>query len=209
MRDIRPLGASETIVLVEGESDRLAVAALAARLGVDLASRRVRLVAMDGITNLRHHLAVLAADPAGPAARRVLGLFDHAEIEEVRRFVAGAAPGWSAADLETLGFFACDPDLEGELIRALGGGRVEELLAEHGELARFRTFQRQPAQRVRPLEAQLRRFMGTHSGRKARFAPILVDSLDASRVPAGLGGLMGAIEAIDAVDADAAAARES
>jgi hypothetical protein len=155
---------------------------------------------MDGITNLRHHLAALTADPAG---RRVLGLFDRAEIEEVRRFVDGAGPGWSAADLETLGFFACDPDLEGELIRALGGERVEALLAEHGELARFRTFQRQPAQRTRPLEAQLRRFMGTHSGRKAQFAPILVRSLDASRIPAGLGALVAAIDALPAA-ADAA-----
>lgn len=190
MRDIRPLETAATVVLVEGESDRLAVTALAARLGVDLASLPVRLVSMDGITNLRHHLAALAADPA---AGRVLGLFDRAEIEEVRRFVAGARPGWSAADLETLGFFACDPDLEGELIRALGGERVEQLLDEHGELGRFRTFQRQPAQRARPLEAQLRRFMGTHSGRKARFAPIFVRSLEASRIPAGLGGLVAAL----------------
>jgi hypothetical protein len=199
MRDMPPFEAA-TIVLVEGESDRLAVEALAARLGVELESRRIRLVSMDGITNLRHHLAALTADASG---RRVLGLFDRAEIEEVRRFVDGAGPGWSAADLETLGFFACDPDLEGELIRALGGERVVTLLAEHGELARFRTFQRQPAQRTRPLEAQLRRFMGTHSGRKARFAPILVRSLDASRIPAGLGALVAAIEALP-VRADAA-----
>lgn len=194
MREIRPLGAPETIVLVEGESDRLAVEALAARLGVDLASRRIRLIPMDGITNLRHHLAALTADPADSPAGRVLGLFDRAEIEEVRRFVDGAGPAWSAADLETLGFYACDPDLEGELIRALGGQRVEELLDEHGELGRFRTFQRQPAQRERPLEAQLRRFMGTHSGRKARFAPIFVRSLEVSRIPAGLGGLVTALQ---------------
>jgi len=96
------------------------------------------------------------------------------------------------AELAALGFFACDPDLEGELIRAIGPGRMEELLAEHGELERFRSFQRQPAQRERPAEAQLRRFMGTHSGRKARFAPIMVDCLDESRIPDALGLLLAA-----------------
>jgi hypothetical protein len=38
--------------------------------------------------------------------------------------------------------------------------------------------------------------MGTHSGRKARFAPILVRSLDASRIPAGLGALVASIDAL-------------
>jgi hypothetical protein len=69
---------------------------------------------------------------------------------------------------------------------------VEELLAEHGELARFRAFQQQPAQRERATDAQLRRFMGTHSGRKARFAPILVAAVEESRIPSALSSLVAA-----------------
>ncbi len=184
-------GASATVVLVEGHSDRLAVEALAERLGHDLAAAGVTIVSMGGVTNLYRHLGELASDPL---RRRVLGLFDAPEAAHVQRAVEdrGLGRAGTRAELAALGFFACDPDLEGELIRAIGAGRMEELLAEHGELARFRSFQRQPAQRERPAEAQLRRFMGTHSGRKARFAPIMVDCLDESRIPDALRLLLAA-----------------
>ena len=189
MRAVMSLEASVTVVLVEGESDRFAVEALATRLDVDLLAARATVVSMGGVTNLHHHLAVLGSDPV---RRRVVGLFDVGEIAYVRGAVEGAGLGTADADLESLGFFACVPDLEGELIRALGSARVEELLAEHGELARFRGFQQQPAQRAKMVDAQLRRFMGTHAGRKARFAPILVQALEEPRIPAALSSLLAA-----------------
>jgi hypothetical protein len=43
-----------------------------------------------------------------------------------------------------------------------------------GELGPFRTFRRQPAQRERGLHQQLHRFLGTGSGRKIRYARLLV-----------------------------------
>ena len=189
--------ASVTVVLVEGESDRLAVEAVAGRLGYDLAAAGAVVVSMHGITNLHHHLARLARDPV---PRRIVGLFDVGEAGYVRGAVTAAGLGGADADLASIGFFACEPDLEGELIRALGSARVEELLAEHGEVARFRTFQQQPYQRGRPVDAQLRRFMGTHSGRKARFAPLMIDALEESRIPEVLRALLAT-----AVDRDAAA----
>ena len=192
MRAVPLAEASATLVLVEGASDRLAVEALAERLRVDLVAARATVVPMGGVTNLRHHLASLAASPGAP---RVLGLFDVGEVAHVRRAVADAGIGGSVdsgLDLASFGFFACDPDLEGELIRAVGSERVEELLGEHGELGRFRTFQQQPAQRAKTTEAQLRRFMGTHSGRKARFAPILVRAIEEPRIPAALSSLLAA-----------------
>lgn len=181
--------ASVTVVLVEGESDRLAVEAVAARLGHDLAAAGAVVVSMHGVTNLHHHLAVLAHEPV---PRRIVGLFDVGEAAYVRGAVAEAGLGAADADVTSIGFFACDPDLEGELIGALGSARVEELLAEHGELGRFRTFQHQPYQRARPVETQLRRFMGTHSGRKARFAPVFVEALEESRIPPSLSSLVAA-----------------
>ena len=181
--------ASVTVVLVEGNSDRLAVAALAARLGHDLASAGVRVVSMDGVTNLHHHLGEIAGRRTRP---RVLGLFDAAEIGYVRRAVDDADLGSAATldELAGLGFFACDPDLEGELIRALGVERMQQLLGERGELARFRGFQHQPAQRVRATDAQLRRFLGTHAGRKAQFAPLMIDALEESSIPAAMRALV-------------------
>jgi len=181
--------ASATVVLVEGESDRFAVEAAATKLGADLVAASATIVSMNGVTNLHRHLAELLREPTPP---QVVGLFDLGEAEYVRRAVLRAGLGAAGGDLASIGFFACDPDLEGELIRAVGSERVEALLAEHGELSRFRSFQQQPAQRVRAIEAQLRRFMGTHSGRKARFAPILVGALEASRIPPSLVSLIAA-----------------
>lgn len=177
------------VVLVEGESDRRAVLALAARLGRDLHSEGVRVVDMGGVTNLRHHFAALGAETDPP---RVLGLYDIGEFAIVRRMLDEAGRGRPAdvSDTEALGFFACSLDLEDELIRAAGVDLVESMLAEIGELARFRTFQGQPAQRGRALDAQLHRFAGTASGRKVRFGGALVERMPLERVPGQLVALL-------------------
>ena len=60
---------TSTAVLVEGESDRAAVEALAERLGLPLDTLGVQVVAMGGITNIGHHLVALLDSPVGlPAA---------------------------------------------------------------------------------------------------------------------------------------------
>ena len=92
--------------------------------------------------------------------------------------------------MEPLGFYVCVADLEDELIRALGPAMVEEVIEAQGELGSFRIFQRQPAQRPRTIEEQLRRFMGTRSGRKAQYARGLVEALDLARVPRPLDGVL-------------------
>ena len=84
------------------------------------------------------------------------------------------------------GFYACDVDLEDELIRALGTAAVERVLDAEGELVSFRRFQEQPAQRGRDLHAQLRRFLATRAGRKVRYGTLLVDALELDRVPRAL-----------------------
>ena len=88
--------------------------------------------------------------------------------------------------IEGHGFYACDADLEDELMRALGTAAVERVLDAEGELASFRRFQDQPAQRGRDLHAQLRRFLGTRAGRKVRYGTLLVDALELDRVPPAL-----------------------
>jgi hypothetical protein len=83
-------------------------------------------------------------------------------------------------ELERVGFYACTRDLEDELTRAVGSAGVERVLAEQGELRAFRTYQKQPAHRARPLEEQLHGFMWN---RKQRYAVLLVEALDLERVP--------------------------
>ncbi len=54
----------------------------------------------------------------------------------------------------------------------------------------MRTFTRQPAHRNRPRDQQLRRFLGTRSGRKIHYGHVLAAALDLSRLPAPLAGLL-------------------
>jgi hypothetical protein len=89
--------------------------------------------------------------------------------------------------MEQLGFFVCDADLEDELVRSAGAEAVERVIAAEGELASFRTFQKQPAKRELPYEEQLWRFMWN---RKARYATLLVQSMDLDRVPRPLEGVL-------------------
>jgi hypothetical protein len=77
----------------------------------------------------------------------------------------------------------CVEDLEDELIRCLGHEAVEGVLEEQGDLASFRTFQKQPEWRGRAAEEQLRRFLGAGSGRKIRTAALLVGALALNDVP--------------------------
>ncbi|MGH2630788.1 MAG: TOPRIM nucleotidyl transferase/hydrolase domain-containing protein [Actinomycetota bacterium] len=173
---------ARTVVLVEGVSDLRVLETLAARRGHDLASAGVAIVAMGGATNVRH-----AIDRFGPDGLdlRLTGLVDAPEESDYRRALerAGLTIGPTRADLERIGFFVCEADLEDELIRALGPARVEGILEARGDLSTFRTFQRQPAQRGRPIEAQLRRFKGTRSGRKEAYAAYLVEALDLADMP--------------------------
>lgn len=182
-------GGVRTIVLVEGSSDQVALEALATHHGRDLGAEGVAVVPLGGATSIGRFL-----DVCGPAGLGLplAGLCDIGEERHFRRHLerVGLGSGLTHAGLETLGFHVCVADLEDELIRALGSEGVQQVIEAQGEMRPFRTFQGQPAQRERPVEHQLRRFMGTHSGRKALYAQALVAHLDLERVPRPLERLL-------------------
>lgn len=180
---------AHTVVLVEGLSDKLALRALAGRRGRDLDAEGVAILAMGGSKNITRFLDVFG--PRGMGLR-VAGLCDAGEERAFRRGLerAGFGSNLQRADMELLGFHVCVADLEDELIRALGVAAVEQVVAAQGELVALRTFQRQPQWAGRGREEQLRRFLGTHSGRKIDCAPLLVRALDLDRVPAPLDRLL-------------------
>ena len=91
--------------------------------------------------------------------------------------------GLTRDGMEALGFYVCAADLEDELIRALGADEVLRVVEAQGELGAFRTLQKQPAWQGRASEEQLHRFMGSGGSRKIRYARLLVDALDLTRVP--------------------------
>lgn len=178
-----------TVVLVEGVSDRAAVEALAERQGRTLTAEGVVVVPLGGATSITRFLRLLGPDGLDV---RPAGLCDAAEqrffLQGLERTGFGTA--LAPEDLETLGFFTCHADLEDELIRALGADGVQQVIDDQADLRTFRIFQRQPAQRERAVEAQLRRFMGTIGGRKEHYARALAEALDLTRLPRPLHGLL-------------------
>jgi hypothetical protein len=139
-----------------------------------------------GATNIGKFVQALG--PQGLDVR-LAGLYDVGEERHIQRSLEQVRPGstLTRADIEERGFFACHADLEDELIRALGTSSVERVLAAQDELASFRSFQRQPNQRGRDGDAQLRRFLGTRSGRKIRYGSLLTAALDLDLIPRALG----------------------
>ena len=178
-----------TVVLVEGASDQAALETLASRHGRDLVAEGVSIVPMGGATTIGHFLDLL-----GPNGHdyRLAGLCDAGEEGDFMRELerVGMCIHPTRADMESVGFFVCVADLEDELIRALGPDAVMEIIDAQGELGSFRTLQRQPAHRERAIEQHLRRFMGTRSGRKVKYARLLVQTIDIGRMPCPLEGLL-------------------
>ena len=170
------------VVLVEGTSDQVALETLAERRGRDLEAEQVAIVPIGGAQAIGGFL-----ERFGPQGLdvRLAGLCDAGEERDFRRGLerAGLGSDLTRAQMEALGFYVCDVDLEDELIRALGAEAVEQIADAQGDLGAFRTLQKQPAWRGRPREEQLRRWMGSGGRRKIRYARLLVEALDLTEVP--------------------------
>jgi hypothetical protein len=176
---------ARTVVLVEGISDQRALETLAERRGRNLDSEDICIVPIGGAQAIGRFLNLLGPHRVGV---KVAGLCDAAEEGDFRRGLerAGFGSQLTRADMERLGFYVCVEDLEDELIRALGAASVEEVIDAQGDLGSFRTLQKQPAWQGRPIEEQLRRFMGSGGSRKIRYARLLVEALDLAQVPRSL-----------------------
>jgi hypothetical protein len=164
-------------VLVEGPSDGAAVRALARRWGHDLDAEGVSIEVMGGYGNLGRFL-----ERFGPSGLdvRLSGLYDAPEEHHFRRALG-------RADLEEIGFYACDANLEEELTRSLRPAGMEALFEAQGELTAFRTYQKQPAHRQERIEAQLSGFLWN---RKLEYGALIVNTLDLDRIPRPLAGVL-------------------
>jgi hypothetical protein len=161
-----------TVLLVEGVTDRIAVQAVAAKLGRDLAAEGVAVVPIGGAQAIRRAFAEHEGE-------RVVGLCDAGEERWFRRVLGTAT-------------YVCVEDIEDELIRALGPAGVEQVIAAQGELERFRNFQNQMAWRGRPVERQLHRWLRAAHRRNKRYPPLLITALEPERIPAPLAGVLAA-----------------
>ena len=174
--------AARAVLLVEGISDQRALEALAAHRGRDLGAEGVSVVPIGGAQAIGRFL-----DRYGPRGldMRVAGLCDVGEENDFRRGLerGGFGSNLTRAEMESRGFYVCVEDLEDELIRALGIEKVEQIADAEGDLRSFRTLQKQAAWQGRPMQEQLRRWLGSGGSRKIRYARLLVDALDLDRVP--------------------------
>jgi hypothetical protein len=161
------------VVLVEGITDRIALEAVAPRLGLDLARDGVEIVPIGGAQAIRRAFVPYQGD-------RVAGLCDAGEERWFRRVLGDAT-------------YVCVEDLEDELLRAVGTSRVEDVLAAQGDLETFRHFQNQPYWRGRPVEAQLRRWLQASDRRGTRYPPLLVAALEPAEIPQPLAGVLSAV----------------
>jgi OLD-like protein len=161
------------VVFVEGITDRIALEAVARKLGRELAGEGVEIVPIGGAQAIRRAVGEYAGD-------RVAGLCDAGEERWFRR-VLGAAT------------HVCVRDLEDELLRAAGTSRVEEVLAVQGDLYTFRNFQNQPYWRGRPVEAQLRRWLRASDSRSKRYPPLLIGALEPDEIPSPLVDVLSAV----------------
>jgi len=158
------------VVLVEGITDRIALEAVAAKLGRGLAAEGIEIVPIGGAQAIRRAAAQYDGE-------RVVGLCDLGEERWFRRVLGDAT-------------YVCVKDLEDELIRALGPDRVQEVVAAQGELETFRSFQNQVFWRGRPVEAQLRRWLQASDGRGKRYPPLLIAALEPNELPPPLAGVL-------------------
>ena len=170
------------VVLVEGISDQVAVETLAHMRGRDLDAEGVRVIPIGGAQAIGRFLQVFG--PRGLGVN-LAGLCDAGEEREFRRGLerAGLGTRLTRGEMERLGFYVCSADLEDELIRAVGVDAVQEIAAAHRDLGAFRTLQKQSPWQGRPVDEQLRRFMGSGGRRKIRYARYLVEALDLNEVP--------------------------
>lgn len=173
-----------TVVVVEGESDQVAIETLAGRRGIDLAAEQVHVVSLGGAHRIGGFLAELGPDRDG---LRLAGLCDAGEAAVFRKALERAGLG---SELDQAGFYVCVDDLEDELIRALGVAAVEQVVSAAGDLGRLRKLQQMPEWRGRAAPEQIRRFIAAGARRKGRYARLLVEALDLERVPQPLDAVV-------------------
>lgn len=160
------------VLIVEGESDQIAVRTLAQRLGRDLDAEGISVISLEGAGSFATFFALL-----GPAGLDIpLGGLCDSDHESAWRGVLASAddPNIGAKTMEERGFFVCRADLEDEFFNSLGSSRVEAALRSAGDGPTFDRFVEQPSQDG-TQEDKIRNYVDRN---KVRSAAALVDALD-------------------------------
>lgn len=177
---------ARSVIFVEGDSDRIALASLASRLGRDLDAEGVSIVTLGGSGLLKHYLQLLGPLGLGTS---VSGLCDQdAEANWAATLTAAGIPAVVGA-LPASGFFVCRVDLEEEFIRTLGLPTVQAVITQRGDDAAFAQFQTSPKISTLSLPDQVRKFV-----HQVEYAAPLVAALPLPAAPQPLLDLLGLVQ---------------
>jgi hypothetical protein len=173
------------VVFVEGITDYQAVRVIASTLGRSLDAEGVAVVALDGAASLTTFLQIM-----GPQGLQLAvgGICDaDYEADWCSYLCAAGIPATNRAELNALGFYVSDPDLEDELVAALGTTATQLVFANEGATERFQRYSRQPAHQDKSLHEQIRGFAQT---KKAYWTPRLAAAVTAANLPTSIKGVL-------------------
>jgi predicted ATP-dependent endonuclease of OLD family len=164
-------------MFVEGPSDRLAILSLAKKNNLSLDSLGVSVIALNGAGILTWFLKLF-----GPTGFQlpVCGICDLDHLSQWSKVLEnlGLGKSLSRSEMEKIGFFVCDRDMEDELVKALGDAAVLQAIDENGDTQDWNVFCQQPNNKTLARAAQIRAFLAAK--RKVIYAPILVSKLSAT-----------------------------
>ena len=170
---------AQTVILVEGFSDLLAVRTLAERLEINLDATDVSLISLEGETLFKHYLQLLGPQGLQLSLR---GLCDaDAEAGWIARLSAAGLAVAGRQELNALGFQVCDPDLEAILLAPLSEAEVEHTFDADGALEAFTAFSQRPENTGTPRAALYEQFVKKE---KIRWAPLLAAAIPLTAIPA-------------------------
>ena len=176
------------VILVEGPGDRLALGILADTMDADLDARGVSIVELAGADLFRAMRRALGEDGLG---LRVLGLCDADREAKWARVVAGESWDGQRESLQSAGVYVLDPDIEAELLEAIGEPEVEGLLNREGygaDLARFRS---QPDKQILAPSDALLAYL-RHSPNKTVLPPLMASTVRREDIPTSIYRLIDA-----------------
>jgi AAA domain, putative AbiEii toxin, Type IV TA system len=182
---------ARAVILVEGQSDKYALEAVAAKKKRNLDADGVTIVAMRGAGGIATFLALLG--PHG-LKLKLTGLCDAKEESKWAQALESHGMGskLDRAAMAAVGFEVCDGDLEEVLIAAVGEKTALAIIDAQGDAGDFGSFAQQPTQKAKAVAQQLHDFLHSR-GRNITYAPLMVDAIDSARLPAPLESVINAV----------------
>lgn len=177
---------ARSLIVVEGFSDLLAIRTLASKLGLSLDASGVSVLSLDGAGTFKYYLQLFGPQGLDVQLR---GLCDQdAESDWIVKLDAAGISVGNRSDLEAQGFYVCDPDLEAELLSALGTSTTQQIIIANEAEGSYSSFANQQVNQGKS-EAEIQ--LAFFRREKVRWAPLFSAEIDGASVPSPIAELLG------------------